>query len=198
MRGMRKSIFLIAGLLVFAATYYFLAPKFQFQAPETHVASVIKPTRPLKPFNLTDTDGKAFNQQSLRGHWNLVFFGYTRCPDICPKTLAILRDTWQNYNLQYPAPVRFIFADISTSPVTNSELKQFLKNYHPSFIGISGPPEEMHKFSDQLGIYSQMQDNKLDHTAALLLIDPQGRLIAIISPPFSDLDLLHDLQVLSH
>lgn len=195
---MTKSIFLIAGFIIFVATYYLLAPKFQFKAPETHVASVIKPSSPLNPFTLTDADGKTFNQQSLRGHWNLVFFGYTRCPDICPKTLAILRDTWQNYNFKHPAPVRFIFADISTNPIASVDLKQFLKNYHPSFIGINGSSEEMHKLSDQLGIYSQLQADKLDHTASLLLIDPQGRLTAIISPPFSDLDLLHDLQVLTH
>lgn len=195
---MRKSIFLIAGFMVFVATYYFLAPQFQYQPPETHVASAIKSSKPLKAFKLTDANGNVFDQQSLRGSWTLVFFGYTKCPDICPRTLAILRETWQHYDKKHPAPVRFVFADISDTPVTNSDLKKFLENYHPSFIGISGSPEEMHKFSDQLGIYSQLLDDRLDHTAALLLIDPHGRLTAIFSPPFSDLDLVHDLQVLTH
>jgi protein SCO1/2 len=195
---MRKSIFLIAGFLVFAATYYFLAPQFQYQPPETHVASVVKSSRALNAFTLTDSDGKIFDQKSLRGQWTLVFFGYTRCPDICPRTLAILRETWQHYNKGRPAPVRFVFADISDTPATSNELKGFLKNYHPSFIGVSGPPEQMRKFSDQLGIYSQLLEDKLDHTAALLLIDPHGRLRAVFSPPFSDLDLVHDLQVLTH
>lgn len=195
---MRKSIFLIAGFMVFAATYYFLAPQFQYQPPETHVASAVKSSGPLKSFKLTDTNGNVFDQQSLRGHWTLVFFGYTRCPDICPRTLAILRETWQHYDKKHPAPARFVFADISDTPVTNEELKRFLENYNPNFIGVSGPPAEMRKFSDQLGIYSQLFEDRLDHTSALLLIDPHGRLTAIFSPPFSDLDLIHDLQVLTH
>jgi protein SCO1/2 len=195
---MKKSIFLIAGFMVFAATYYFLAPQFQYQAPETHVASAVKSPSALKAFNLTDSNGNVFDQQSLRGHWTLVFFGYTHCPDICPRTLAILRETWQHYNKQHPAPVRFVFADISDNPATSNDLKKFLQNYNPSFIGISGSPEEMRKFSDQLGIYSQLLEDRLDHTAALLLIDPHARLTAVFSPPFSDLDLIHDLQVLTH
>jgi protein SCO1/2 len=195
---MKKSIFLIVGFMVFVATYYFLAPHFQYQSPETHVAATIKSKEALKTFKLTDSNGNLFDQQSLRGHWTLIFFGYTRCPDICPRTLAILSETWQHYNKQHPAPVRFVFADISDTPVASSELKKFLENYNSSFIGISGTTKEMHKLSDQLGIYSQQEENKLDHTAALLLIDPHARLTAIFSPPFSDLDLIHDLQVLTH
>lgn len=195
---MKKSIFLITWLLALAATYYFLAPQFQYQPPETHVASTLKPSAPLKTFNLIDTNGNIFNNTSLRGHWTLVFFGYTKCPDICPQTLSILRTAWKNYNVNNPAPTRFVFADISNTPVSSNELKQFLANYNSNFIGVTGSSEEMLKFSDQLGIYAAMQDNKLDHTAALLLIDPQARLTAMISPPYSDLDLLHDLQVLTH
>jgi len=195
---MSKSILLIVGFIVFIAIYYFLAPQFQYESPETHVASTVKSKAALKAFNLTDSNGRPFDQKSLRGNWTLIFFGYTRCPDICPRTLAILRETWQHYDKQNPAPVRFVFADISDTPVASSELKKFLENYNSSFIGINGPPEEMHKFSDQLGIYSQQQADRLDHTAALLLIDPHARLVAIFSPPFSDLDLIHDLQVLTH
>ncbi len=184
--------------MVFAAIYYFLAPHFQYQPPETHIASAIRKPEALHNFILTDTNGNKFDQQSLRGKWTLVFFGYMRCPDICPRTLAILRETWQHYNKKRPAPVRFVFAEISATPVSSSELKKFLENYNPSFMGVTGSSVEMRLFSDQLGIYSQQQEDRLDHTASLLLIDPHGRLTAIFSPPFSDLDLVHDLQILTH
>lgn len=183
-------------LIILAVSY--LKPKYKYEAPATIVATSFKSAAPLKPFALTDTTGTQFTEKSLRGHWTLIFFGYTLCPDICPKTLGIVRDSWQIFaSNNQPPPVRFVFADMSRTPVPTAELQHFVQNYNPTFLGLSGPPEQMHQLSDQLGIYVQQLPDKMDHTAALMLIDTQGRLRAVLTPPFTAQDIVHDLQLLT-
>lgn len=190
--------FLVICVIVLFSAWKFFAPKFNYKPPMTKIASAVKPTGPLTAFNLQTTNEQAFTEKSLRGHWTLMFFGYTRCPDICPKTLALVRDSWNIFKAaKQPVPVRFVFADISREPVTSSELKMFLQNYAAEFIGINGDLAQLHQLSDQLGIYAQQESDKIDHTAALMLLDPQGRLHAVFTPPFSAEELVHDLQVLT-
>lgn len=199
-KKIKLSLLIIACVAAFYAIYAYMTQKLTYHEPATHVASIIRNTKPLTTFALTDTNNTPFTEHSLRGHWTLLFFGYTRCPDICPRTLAIVRDTWSQFN-KY-APARFVFADISKDPASLRDLKQFVANYNQDFIGISGTPLEMHQLSDQLGIYAQEvlgQDAvtaRIDHTAALMLIDPQARLRAVLTPPFNAADIKEDLEAI--
>lgn len=146
---------------------------------------------PIKSFNLKDTNGLNFTEKSLHGHWTILFFGYMSCPDICPRTLNVMKDVWQQYGQRPPA--RFLFANLT--PVDDHEtLKLFLKNYNTSFTGISGTPEELEKLTSQLGIYSEKSGNLIDHTASLMLINPRGRLAKVIVPPFNVHDVVNEID----
>lgn len=198
----RTAIFIFGFVCIAAsiilAIWMKIAPKFNYTPPYTKVATSFKSQTKLTYFHLFDTEGNIFTDKSLRGHWTLLFFGYTKCPDICPVTLGIVRETWDLFAAaQQPTPVRFVFADISSKAITLKELKQFLQNYNQNFLGIYGSAEQMHRLSDQLGIYANQQDQNIDHTASLMLIDPQGNLSAVFTPPFTAPDLMHDLTVLT-
>lgn len=191
-------IFIAVCLVLLFTAWHALEPKYNYQPPQTKVATALKPIKAISAFKVYDTNGNVFTEKSLRGHWTLLFFGYPGCPDICPKTLGLMRDTWELFQAQNkPAPTRFIFADISRQPVSINDLAQFLHNYRPEFMGITGTSAEMHALSDQLGIYAREQDNTLDHTSALMLIDTQGRLFAVITPPFTAEEIMQDLEVLT-
>lgn len=191
-------IFTAICLILLYAAWNALEPKYNYQPPQTKIATPLKPVKPIASFKLYDINGNIFTEKSLRGHWTLLFFGYPGCPDICPRTLGLLRDTWELFQTQNKsAPVRFIFADISKQPVSINELQQFLHNYRPEFMGITGTSAEMHALSDQLGIYAREQNDSLDHTSALMLIDTQGRLSAVLTPPFTSEEIMQDLQVLT-
>lgn len=189
---------LCIGLLL-AAWIFIIQPKLSPLKPKlTVAASMVKPHKALTPFSLIDTDNKQFNEKSLRGHWTLVFFGYTKCPDACPKTLDILRQTWSIFaSKQAIIPVRFVFVDISPNQISKQQLRQFLHNYCTDFIGITGTSEQIHTLSDQLGIYSQQGQNAIDHTVTLMLINPHGSLYATFTPPLSAEELAHDLTILT-
>ena len=175
-----------------------MQPKYKFKAPTTKIATVFIPSKPIKSFSLMATNGTTFTEKSFRGHWTLLFFGYPGCPDVCPKTLGIIRDAWNKFEAQRkPIPARFVFADISNDPVSISQLKQFLHTFHANFIGLTGSPSQVRALSDQLGIYAKPEGDFIDHTPALMVIDTQGRLVAVMSPPFTADEVVQDLQILT-
>ncbi len=193
----RVIIVIVCSACLLLGVWYFMQTQYNKPTRLAQNATIIKPRKQLKAFSLTDADGKKFDLQTLRGHWNLIFFGYSTCPDICPQTLGVIRDTWGLYTPPYTVPARFIFANITPLPAGDTTLKEFLGNYNKEFIGIGGNKEAMTQLSDQLGIYANKQAASIDHTAALLLIDPQGRLSAVLTPPFDPIILANDLNLLT-
>lgn len=190
-------IFLIA-LAIVLGVWYFMTHKYSNVVEQPfEIASAIKPGRPLTPFELFDDSGKTFTQQSLHGHWTLVFFGYPGCPDICPQTLGVVRDAWNTYLPGQP-PAHFIFASITPEPAESGNLKHFVQQFRPDFVGVSGTPDAMQQFSDQLGIYVQQQPDRIDHTTSMMLIDPKGRLTAVFSAPFTAEQLVKELNLLTN
>lgn len=192
----RAVIFLgLAGVATFTL-WYTITPKFEARTPTTTIATIVKSARPLSDFSLEATTGKEFTSQSLRGHWTLLFFGYIACPDICPATLSTVRDVWSTFPDQQ-LPARFVFVNLSPAPVDLQKLRTFVTGFNPTFVGLSGSTEEIAKLNDQLGVYYREQMQRIDHTAALMLIDPQGRLRAVFNPPFTSAGIAADLKLLT-
>lgn len=198
MINVKKALWIaILSLIGTLAGWYFVNHQLQYTAPITLAATPIKPGKPLTEFQLTNSINHPFNQKSLRGHWTLIFFGYVGCPDICPQTLGLVRDAWKDFPIN-KQPARFVFVNLAPTPIELKSLSEFLNNYDPSFIGVTGNKDELIKLGDQLGIFSAEQNGKLDHTSSLMLIDPQGRLSAVFSPPFNSQELVKDLNLLTH
>ena len=73
---------------------------------ELTTGSVLSPSRTLPDFSLIDHHGQTFGPANLRGHWSLLFFGYTNCPDFCPTTLTTLAALDQGLRTS-AAPIEF-------------------------------------------------------------------------------------------
>lgn len=87
--GIILLIALAAGLGLLAAQQAF-APKPPANAPATEAITLYPQPRALPDFNLAQSDGTRLIPGELKGHWTLVFLGFTFCPDVCPTTLAEL------------------------------------------------------------------------------------------------------------
>lgn len=177
----KLSLLISVGSLALFAAWFVVSGFYKSTKPDTVAATVLKPTKPLQA-------------KFLRGHWNLVFFGYMQCPKICPATLALVREAWNMFPTQQQ-PARFIFANIT--PCDLGELQEFLRNYNVDFIGLTNDNPEMQYLYKELGIFANEQGAVIEHTAALMLIDPQSRLRAIFTPPFTAGQLFSDLKVLT-
>lgn len=160
--------------------------------PPAELESVIlNEPRPLEPFTLVDHDGNALTPEQLKGHWTLLFFGYTHCPDICPTTLAVLKGVAQKLESdpELAASTRTLFVSVDPKRDTPEQLKQYITYFNPAFVAATGSRNEIDTLTMQVGaVYmfegdTSRDDYIVNHSATILLIDPQGRFFARFNAP---------------
>jgi protein SCO1/2 len=196
-----RRVWLLAAVAVVAlssagAGLWWWSYRFHAQ-PEAHFVEVsdgayILP-RPdeLAPFALTTHADRPFDNASLKGKWTFLFFGYTHCPDICPVTLKVFDDVQHTLRgrPEGAADLQFVFVSVDPERDTPALLKEYVPQFNPEFIGVSGNGAELARLSDSLGVvYAKVAGSApdqyfMDHSTAVLLTDPQGRLRGIFSAP---------------
>ena len=155
------------------------------------VATLLIPPRPLPPFALTDQAGAPFDASRVRGHWTLMFFGFTHCPDVCPTTLGMLAQV-EKMVATPPAAIAPQVVLISVDPERDTpvQLASYVKYFSPTFTGVTGSTTAIDDFTRALGIPVARTklpngDYTVDHSAAILLFDPDGAMHALFSAPHS-------------
>jgi protein SCO1 len=148
--------------------------------------------RELKPFHLIDHNNLEFDNTSLTGHWSLLFFGFTACPDICPVTLSVLAqvekklaDSGQTDLLEQ---LKVYFISVDPERDDTATLGKFVGAFSPRFTGVTGSQEALAEFAGQLNAaFMKVPDASggyvIDHTGNIVVIDPQGRYVAFIKLP---------------
>jgi protein SCO1/2 len=152
--------------------------------------------RALAPFQLTDLHGRPFGNAALLGHPSLVFFGFTYCPDVCPTTLATLREVQRQRPL---AGLQVLFITVDPERDTAATLTHYLGAFSPEFVGLYGSTGTLGPLMGSLGAIAVKQPlpdggYTIDHSATLYLIDRRGRMAAVFSPPFAAAALSADLR----
>ena len=172
------------------------------QTPPGLDATVLPQARPFGGFRLVDHDNQPFTAQNLKGKWHFLFFGFTNCPDVCPTTLKIMQSVWKKLPAEKTKPgMLFVSVDPDRDPP--KLLKSYVTYYHPEFIGVTGDINQIDILTNQLGIlygYDDKEDKPDDytvnHSAQVLLTDPQGRMRAVFSPPYDAESISHALKVI--
>lgn len=156
--------------------------------------------RQLAPFTLVDHNNEVFNETTLRKRWSFLFFGYTHCPDVCPVTLSVLNSVAQRLQ-DVDADIRFVFVSVDPERDTPEKLAQFVRYFNKNFIGVTGSGQQIEEFTRELGIMHMRvaaEENTtgylVDHTASVLLFDPDGRYHAVFSPPLSAGEISDDFR----
>jgi protein SCO1/2 len=155
-------------------------------------------------FQLTQPDGKALTQADLRGRWTVAFFGFTHCPDVCPNTLAVFKQVWTDLAAQGKTDkLRFDFISVDPERDTPEQLGRYVGFFHKDFIAATGSDEELTKLTRALGlVYSRVPDDNgsytVDHSASVVIIDPQGRRAGLFRPPFEAGPITADLITLAN
>jgi protein SCO1 len=187
-----QSIALAAVVAIVAVAAGFLLSRATLRhdaAPGVATATVLSPPRPLPPLDLVDHDNRAFGNERLRGRWTFMFFGFTSCPDACPTTMTALAQT-QKLLAGLPEAQRPQVVLISVDPErdTPERLAAYVKAFDPSFVGVTATRAAVDELARQMGVLVAI--NKLDggnytvdHSAAVFLIDPDGAMRALFSPP---------------
>jgi protein SCO1/2 len=142
-------------------------------------------------FTLNSADGPV-SLRDFRGKLVVLYFGYTRCPDICPTSLAYLVQGLSQLSAPEQQRVQVLFVSVDPQRDTLAHLKTYSQYFHPNFLGLTDSPERIKRVADQYGAGYRIvnSDSKLgylvDHSADLYLIDRTGTLqgrIAHGTPP---------------
>lgn len=146
----------------------------------------------LQPFELVDQYQAKFGPERFDGRWTLIFFGYTRCPDVCPLTLAALDQAKSQLESKhgFGDELQVVFVSVDPARDTPEFLGQYVGHFDPEFLGVTGAESALMSLTRQLGILSiarpQGDDPKnylVDHTTAVLVIGPQRQLLGVLSAP---------------
>ncbi len=189
-------ISLTAGLIALAAlsvlVLYVALPRPPMRPVPPELGNILLPeARSLTPFSLTDMNGKPFDLQRLQGKWSFIFFGYTHCPDICPTTLSTLKGSarqLQQSEGNYQG-VQFVFISVDPKRDSLEQLKEYVGYFHPDFLAATGDKAQIDALARQVGaIYmfdgdTASEDYIVNHSASIVLIDPQARWVARFNPP---------------
>jgi protein SCO1/2 len=161
--------------------------------------SALPRPRVIAPFTLTDTEGRQLRNDALHGHPTLLYFGFTACPDVCPATLAVLREL----RTRAPLPdLRMWFVTVDPERDTPEALRQYLSAFGPGFTGLRAEAGALdpllHEFSAFAGKREQPGvQYSVDHSATLFLLDSRAQLVAVFSPPLQATVLDADLRKLA-
>ena len=167
--------------------------------PVLQAGTALPERRPVADFVLADQDGAPFTRRDLEGHWTLLFAGYTHCPDVCPTTLAVMKAVEQRLHDPH---LRMVFVSVDPERDTPEQLRRYVRYFSPDIVGATGPTAELDKLCGSLGlVYMKVagaspQDYAMDHSAALVLVDPRARIAAYFQPPHKADTLAADLRAL--
>ena len=144
------------------------------------------------------TVNDSFNNDSLKDHITLVFFGYASCPDFCPDTLAKMNKLFktvsennQNKKLQ------LLF--ISIDPKDEMEvMKKYVEYFNKDFIGMPMNGNNLDKVIKKAGVYVKKVSSEgnidfYDHTGAIFIINTDAKVIGIYTPPILNSLILEDI-----
>ena len=167
--------------------------------------TLLSPPRSINPFQLKDDHNKPFTQANLLRHWNLVFFGFTNCPELCPTTLSTLNQAYKNLQTNHlPVLPQIIFISVDPKRDTPERINRYLSSFNPAFIGATGKKKQIDELVRDFNIVyveiaqkgNQANEYTIDHSGAILLIDPAGQLYAVFSTPHDAANIAKDFTMI--
>ena len=166
--------------------------------PALRAGTALPEPRPLPDFAFVDQSGRPFGPESFRGHWSLVFTGFTHCPDVCPTTLALMSELRRRVARD---DLRFVFVSVDPERDTPEAIASYLAHFDPALVGATGTRPEMERFTAGLGLAQVRNpgvgdEYTVDHSTAFVLVNPDGKLAGYFQAPHSADALAADLSAL--
>lgn len=199
---MFRLVVLVAGLLCLGAFGSLAA------ANATKVDGQIL-TTPVKlhDFTMETARGKSFDLASLKGHWSLLFFGYTRCKKVCPKTMPQLARMRQILKQQLPLSQQPVvaFVSIDAERDSTSQVKTFVDSYDPGIVGVYGSHQQLLGLSKQLHVWFHRVYHpagaalrySIKHSPEVMVVNPQGEWVATLSYPHLAKQMASDYRTIT-
>lgn len=193
---------LLVGLMAFLLIGAVAAGVVLFSKPDSFRGTTYAEPYPAAPeIELARAGGTPFRLSEMHGKVVALFFGYTSCPDVCPTTMAELKQALEKLGPKADQ-VQVLFVTVDPQRDTPERVQEYVNHFNPNFIGLSGSEPALAKVWNEYGVFRQVAAGAsaagyiVDHTARVTLIDQQGNLR--VSFPFDTPveDVVHDLNLL--
>ncbi|MFV2004572.1 MAG: SCO family protein [Gammaproteobacteria bacterium] len=163
---------------------------------------ILSPARKIAVPALIKDDGKVFTLDDLTGHWSLLFFGYTHCPDICPVTMGVVAQAKKTAAADGKTFPDVFFVSVDPERDKVKMLGEYVQYFDKDFIGVTGDKDLIKALALQMSVVNMkmpVADTNdsaylVDHSAALLLLNPEGKLVAFLNPPHDPKTILEDIE----
>ncbi|KAJ2005363.1 Cu-binding protein [Coemansia thaxteri] len=156
------------------------------------------------PFELTDQDGNVATDRTFRGKFALIYFGFCHCPDICPDELDKIGDALDmlDRNPKTKDAIQPVFITCDPQRDSPEDIKQYLKQFHPRFVGLTGSLDQVAATCKAFRVYfskppkvAEGQDYLVDHSIFSYFMDPDGEFIDVYGKDKSALAMASDMEM---
>ena len=170
----------------------------------------------VNTFELLDQNTQEYTLENLRGDWNLVFFGFTSCPDICPLTMGELDKfarSWSESEQDFKPKI--IMATVDPANDSPAEMKRYLSRFDNEFVGLTGDPMALNEFAKAFFVgfgesekaeskvdeshagHSGKREGAIDHSSHVSIVDPEGKFVAALRPPHRARDIVKAMKLIT-
>ncbi|HSC67820.1 MAG TPA: SCO family protein [Cellvibrio sp.] len=189
------------ALVLLAAAVTSLAAENGGKASSALKSGVFDPPRMAPDFSLPSSRDNQFTLSAQRGKLLVLGFGFSNCPNVCPMTLANLAQTYKNLGA-LADQVQVVYMTVDPERDTPARLREYLANFNPSFVGVTGSADELAALRQAYGIIAKKEVHKnggtyeVHHSSYIYLIDRDGLLRALVPFGKSADDITHDIKIL--
>jgi protein SCO1/2 len=195
-----------AGVGLWAAQRWFAHGRGE-AVPALQAVRLFDQPRALPPFSLRQSDGTPLVPGELKGHWTLVFLGFTHCPDVCPTTLAELAQAqraWQT--LPEATRPRILFVSVDPDRDTPDRTGEYAHGFHRDTLAATADTASLEAFARSLSMVfvkvpppagAPADQYSVDHSASIAVLDAQARMAGVIVPPLQPQAIASDMTRLS-
>lgn len=175
---------IVTVVIVLAAIYAgtrFMAVEPQ-PAPPQPVAGAAEGPHIGGAFTLVDQHGAPFTDKNLQGHYSLVFFGFSHCPDMCPTALANITAALDSMLPQAAEKVTPVLVTVDPARDTPDVLAEYAQRFHPRLVALTGTQEQVDQAADAFRVYHQKadpdaEDYMVNHSGFIYVMDRRGRYV---------------------
>jgi len=154
------------------------------------------------PWSLVDLEGKLVTNKSFEGKWLLLYFGFARCPDICPSEMmkvAKVMDTLKEEHPELYKKVVPLFVSVDPARDSLSALKAYARDFHPDYVFLTGSPIQVQKMAKSYRVYVSKADETadgdylVDHSIVVYFHDDEGELSDCFTQSMRPTDIIEKM-----
>lgn len=160
----------------------------------------------ISDFQLVDNAGQSFTKESLKGHWTMMFFGFTNCGMVCPTTMSALNKMYSTLATELPPEKMPQVVMVTVDPERDSvaRMNEYVTSFNPHFMGaraampqIEKLEKELHLVAVKMDVEGQGKDHyTINHSAEILVFNPNAELQALLSMPHKPDQMVKDFKAM--